>query len=497
MLSLAKVLRNQCARSRSSLSRNAPSATFMRLNKQGDALLNSDIWAAGLAVLGSSGSGKSSILNQLAVQASLHGSHVVFCTSKPSDARTAMLLARLGGCERIRELRLGRDTFSLSRFTQRSLVGQPGAADELAQVLTLPLRLQNRSGGASDPHWASDANRLVRSVSVVFHAARVDLTTRVLVDVLVNLPRSTEDASEDDWRHRNPLTRALAAINRRHLTAAVSDDVDRAAAFLLRTFPAMPHRTRESTVSTLLAPLDPLLYGDVGAAVNGEMDTWSPKEVFEAPGATIFAMPSQISKANATMQRMLLSAVQKELARRTSEEVPHPVIIIADEFATLVDPEDDLEFMRVARDRRGAMFFAVQDVSSIRAAMGGTADSQAAADAILGLPAVKFFAASTDVNTMRFASQTFAETYQPRVTLGSSSGGDPRQPRSGTNASVSMELKPDVTPHEFSTLRRGGPENGFIVEAFCSVAGRVWKASRKTSLKVAVPQLRLDLLPSE
>lgn len=467
--------------------------TLIRFNRQGDGLSTRDL-AASVLVIGDSGSGKTSgLLSSLAGSAlSANASLVITCV-KPEDAARGLALATRFG-RRARIISLVDDRFNPLAHEQSIFTNDPtGLVERLTDQLLLPLRRQRREGSGGDPFWAADGARFVRHLVTIFVAAGIPLTYKLIYDTLLNLPTCEEDLGDEGWQRSCAAYDALVkAARRTDLLSWQQTDLDAAAGFLFRTAPNMPDRTRQSTVSTLAAALDPFVRGAIGQAINSDASTWDPAEVVDSPGVVIFDMPVQTAGSAAmTVQRMLLSAVQKAVLRRSNPT--HPVMLLCDEYQEIMDQDDDPAFMRTARDRLGMMVIATQCVGNIRSARASSSDPRSAAEAILGLPAVKFFGATTDPETMRYASEVFTQTPQARVSLGSnqqqqSKDGDNRDGRSST---ISRELQPDLPPHELLRLRRGGPENRFIVEAYCSVSGRIWRGTNRPSIKVAFPQIRL------
>ena len=80
----------------------------------------------------------------------------------------------------------------------------------------------------------------------------------------------------------------------------------------------------------------------------------------------------------------------------------------------------------------------------------------------------------------------FAKSFQQRFNAGVNHN---QQGGQGTNAGASESLEYNVQPAEFVTLRKGGPENNYLVEAIVGQGGRVFNASRQTFIKTAFSQV--------
>jgi len=463
--------------------------TLIRFNPR-DRITWRDALAGGISLTGASGSGKSSsVLSVIALAALQAGASVIFTTVKPSDAERAVALAARCGRD-ARVVSLGADRFNPVAHAQRKHEGAGEQVERITDMLLLPLRRQRREGASGDPHWAADGARYIRSLVTLFTLARMPISYKLIYDTLLTLPEDEEEIAEERWQRTCPAFEALRiAAARTDLAPWQRDDLDGAARFLLETYPRTPDRTRQSTVSTVTAPLDPYVRGVIGHTVNRDDDTWFPEEIVERPAVTVLDMPIQSAgPAGASVQRMLLNSMQDAVLTR--EASTHPVLFVCDEFQEFLDPEKDPAFMRTARDRLGCLLVATQCVGNIQTACAQARDPKAAADAVLGLPGVRITCACSDPETLKHV--TSLKTLQPRVSSSTSDqpSGDRQQGRTGRSRSLSLEALPDLREEDVVRLQTGGPSNNYIVEAFSAVSGRAWSNGR-FSLKTAWPQVRL------
>ncbi len=470
--------------------------SLLQFNRRRDGLSVRDILGGGVLVMGDSGSGKTSgVLAHLVGATHALGCSLVHVSVKPTDPAYWTALAESWG-RPVRRVRIGTDRFNPLAYEQFRSDAGGGLVEDLTRLITLPLRRQGGSGGSGvDGFWRSDAERYVRHLVTIFPIAGVPLSYRLIYETLQTLPPSLEEVSDSGWQQRCPAFGALEEANAKPLSKIEEADLDTAGRFLLSTVPNTPDRTRASTVATISSALDPLIRGPIGEALCGEPDTWNPSECFTDSPVLILDAPLQTFGAvGATTQRIWLTAIQRAILRRELNDSSRPVVLVADEFQEFLDPEDDPAFMRTARDRMGCMVLATQCVGNIRAACSGGPDPRAAAEAILGLPAVKFFGATSDPETLRYAGEVFAKSWQARVSHGMSQRdgveGGPGGGSGGRNANFSLDLHDDVPAIEFLRLARGGPACNWSTEAFCSVSGRTWRATGRPSIKVAFGQYR-------
>lgn len=425
------------------------------------------------------------------------GGSVVITTVKPDDAERAIRQAeRAGRGEDVRVFRVGEDTFNPLAFEQ-SRGGSSGARlESLVSLITLPLERQRRMGTGGDPHWKVAAADMCRNLVIGFDLAGVTLSYRLIYETITTLPSSIEEVHDPAWQARCPAYAAFQQALAMSLSDSEQRQLDMAARYLLHTVPTTPHKTMMSIVQTLSASLGSYIFSELGDTICADHNTWSPDELIDAPQVFILDIPTQLwGPSGETLQRMLITSIQREIIRRRPDQIVPPAIMLSmDEYPQICDPEDDLRFMVTGRDRRSFMCVGTQSIGALRLATSDAANPQSA-EAIYGATAVKFLGATSDVEMMDLCSRQFSAIPTPKVSFGSSQanseekGKQPAKP--GQNYNFTIDLQPDVPGHEFLSLMRGGPENNYLCEFFVAVAGRTWNATGKSSLKLAIRQ-RLD-----
>jgi hypothetical protein len=128
------------------------------------------------------------------------------------------------------------------------------------------------------------------------------------------------------------------------------------------------------------------------------------------------------------------------------------------------------EFLATARSARVASVLISQNKPNYLAAMGGEAGRHRV-DAFLGNMGTKIFHANGDPETNKWASDMISEEVQTRTNWhGTTEQG---QGRGGGGESIGRK----VMPSEFTTLRKGGPQNGFVTEAIVYQTGAAFAAN--------------------
>jgi TraM recognition site of TraD and TraG len=167
-----------------------------------------------------------------------------------------------------------------------------------------------------------------------------------------------------------------------------------------------------------------------------------------------------------------------------------PLFIWADEcqhFASRYDPL----FQATARSSRAAGVYLTQSYPTLASAFGAGAEARALTDSLLGNMGTKVFHANSDAETNRFAAELVGKRMQSLRTSGAGSsfsvGGHPSF-GSSSNRGRSEHMDYEIQPGEFSTLRKGGPENGYAADALVFQNGRIWGGTGRTWRKIAFRQ---------
>ncbi len=468
---------------------------LIRFNKLNDGLKARDL-VNSVLVCAATGSGKSSsVLACLNIAAMRAGASLLIPTVKPDDVQRFLRQAeRAGRSGDVRVFGIG-DTFNPLAFEQEHNKSAGGRLESLVSLITLPLERQSRMGTGGDPHWKVASADLVRALCVIFDAGGVRISFRLIHETITSLPMSMDDVHDPAWQQSCPAYGALQHAMERDHTDAEQAQLDMAARHLLRTIPSTPHKTMMSTVQTLSSSLSPLLHGEIGAALSSEVDSWDPTTLIDVPQVTVLDIPVQTwGRAGETLQRLLITATQREIIRRRPDQIGVPMIMFScDEAAQLIDADDDLRFMVTCRDRRAFLVLGIQSLSSLRLALDSASNARVA-EAIFGAPGVKLFGASTDPDTMSAISRIFSVVPTPKYSFGTNKqeggkDGDSKRPGGpGQSFNYHSDLANDVNGSDLLCLKNGGPENNYVCEFFCSVAGRKWNASKKSSIKVAFRQ---------
>lgn len=449
-----------------------------------------------VAVLGDTGSAKTtSVLRPLALSLMTMSCGLLLTSVKPDDAAKAARLAGLASRSDVRVFRLGHTRFNPLLHEQQSGSQSAGHIERLVDLAMAPLR-QQQARHNSDPFWISQSVNVCRSILTLLVHSDINLSFRLINQTIMSLPETSTDADDARWRARSPLIQAIQVLASRSLSPRIERDAEQAARHLLVDFPAMPANTRGSIQASATTAFGPLLTGEVSQTLNAETNTWVPELVSERNGITIMdCSVLAFGTAAAMVQRLAVDALQNAISRRDVGPTTRPTFMLIDEYASIGDAERDAKFMAVSRSQLAGTIIAAQNVGGLKLTAQAARDPQAAAEMLMATPAVKIFAASSDPETVRFASRLFAQTEQIRASFGSgrdeSGGVSPKHAGARQNQSIniSRDFQDDVRAIDLLSLKRGGPQNKYRAEALIAVSGRIWRSSGRPSIKVSLPQV--------
>jgi hypothetical protein len=240
-------------------------------------------------------------------------------------------------------------------------------------------------------------------------------------------------------------------------------------------------------VSTVTTLIDPLLRG-VMHTLFATTTNFVPEVVHEGAVIVIDLPVLEFGTVGQLCQVLFKFLFQKSTERRDLSRHSAPVFLWADEAQYFATSHDAL-FQGTARSARVATVYLTQNLPGYLAAIGAGGNGQAFVHALMGNLATKIFHANTCSQTNQWAAETIARHWQIRGSVGTSSSDDERGgARTSRSVGSSDALDFQVEPHEFTLLRKGGPENNRCVDAIVFQGGRIFHESKKNHLKVCFTQ---------
>lgn len=333
---------------------------------------------------------------------------------------------------------------------------------------------QGKGGGGMDIYWMNALKQLLRRAIDLVTTATGELSLPALLDVIMSAPQSTEEADSDTWKEGSFCAKCLEEADAKR-TDENGPDLDHTKRYWTREFPGLGDRTRSSIISVFTVVADGFMTGPIrklfctGTNIVPEETHYGriilvdlPVEVFNEVG--IFA------------QLIWKLSWQRATSRREPDKDGGiPTFLWADE-AQFFTSSADLKFQATARSKRACTVYLTQNLPTYFDRVG-----QDRTNALLGNLQTKIFHSNGDHVTNTYAADTVARGVTKRASSNYSSNG-------GMSFGTSEAVDYVVPPAEFQRLRKGGPENENMVDAYIFQAGRLWPRTGESYLKASFRQ---------
>jgi len=165
------------------------------------------------------------------------------------------------------------------------------------------------------------------------------------------------------------------------------------------------------------------------------------------------------NKAGKDCQILFKYIWQRAMERRNVDLNSRPVFLWADEAQVFLHSHD-ADFQATARSSRICTVYLTQNLPNFYSCMGGE-KSEYKVKSFLGTLATKIFTANSDIETNRYASELFGDSYIQDI----SSSVTIAEKLSQTTGKT-RKLERLVRPEEFIKLRQGGRLNNYKVDAY-------------------------------
>jgi hypothetical protein len=342
-----------------------------------------------------------------------------------------------------------------------------------------------------DPFWERAMRSLVRNCIDVLLMSGEAATLHSMFEVIRTAPPEAASVSSPDWRSRSECWRRVEAARQRGLGTSWEADSHEVAAYWLSHLPSLGERTRGSIVAMFSTLAESLMRGKMRELFCADC-TLSPEDVLAGRIVVVDLPVKEWSVVGRTAAVLWKYCLQKAAERRTdnADGLGRPLFLWADECQHFASRYDSL-FQATARSSRVASVYLTQNYPSLVAALGAEAGGRAMADALLGNMGTKIFHANSDRDTNQLAAELVGRRLLSLRTFGrgtSLSLGGQASVGSSASAGRGEHMDLEIQPAELSTLRKGGPEEGFAPEALVFQNGRRWSATGRTWQKVRFHQ---------
>jgi hypothetical protein len=467
-------------------------------DQQGLLALGRDAWrikdaCEGTVIFGGTGSGKTSGSGRAIARSFLGAGFggLVLC-AKPEEPALWRAYASEAGRESDLVMFGGREHWGFNFLAYESL--RSGAGAGLTEnLVNLFMEVSSIGSGEArarggDPFWERAMRSLVRNCADLLVMAGEPVSLHSMFDVIRGAPADTSCPGSSQWRATSPCWSRIEAARHRALGAPWQVDCTEVEGYWLAHFPTLGEKTRGSIVAMFSTLAEGLMRGKM-RELFCEGTNLSPEDVI-AGRIVVVDLPVKEWSEVGRMAAVIWKYCLQKAAERRSDNAGgrgRPLFIWADECQHFTSRYDTL-FQATARSSRAASVYLTQSYPSLAAALGSGSEGRTVTDSLLGNLGTKVFHANSDRETNQFAADLVGRRLQVLRNSGEGSSLSlGARPSMGSSLSRgrSEAMDYEVQPMEFSTLRKGGPENAYAADALVFQNGRLWSGSGRTWQKVS------------
>lgn len=348
-----------------------------------------------------------------------------------------------------------------------------GYTENLVRLFSTVHEAMSRSsgGGGADPYWKRAMEQLMRNAIDLCMLARGEVSVPLLVKVIASAPRNASQRDDPEWRKNSLCFRLLFEANNRERTTWEQFDFDATVNFWMEEFCNLAEKTRSGVMSMFTSMADNFMRRPFRMLFSepspDDRNAWP--ELSHKGFIIVMHLPvKEFGDAGRAAQVVYKYMWQQAAERRDTSDSPRPVFLWVDEaqnFAT----EYDMQFQATARSSRACTVYLTQNLPNYYAEMGGS-HSKHRVDSLVGNLQTKIWHANSDPETNTHAADTIGKSWHVRK----SEGMNYSVTGSGMSESAQESFDYDVTPQDFTRLRKGGEPNNFRVEAVIFQNGRIW-----------------------
>ena len=457
----------------------------------------------GTLVLGSNGSGKTSLSRYFAQSFCNAGFGALVLAAKKSDRQWWIDVMKKAGRES--------DLFIIApdqpwRFNviEYDLMRAGGLAERIDNVMTtfddvLAQAGQHFSGESQQ--WINAAKDLMRRAVAILASAHDSFTYGDIIDFIAEAPDTPERTKAPEFS-QSEFARILASAQERNDTEFGWPDFDRMKTYWMRDYPRLPVNTRESA-RFVLNHLQGNLETGRAKELFGTTTNITPEDTFD--GAVIFVDLPMSESSNIAAQMLFKIVWQSAVLRRGDalRQRLRPVALWIDEAHLAISPSCTT-FLGLCRQAGGVGFYITQNLSSLYQRLPGP-DSKATANALLGYFQTQIFCAQADRETLKHTQELFDKEMIKlkgvSLTTGSGSsentgqgdaayakgkpsrqGGQSKEQSESHAESWQEHMHEAISFRQLTSLKTGGGKNAHRVGAFVFNTGRIWKRTKTSYL---------------
>jgi hypothetical protein len=343
--------------------------------------------------------------------------------------------------------------------------------DELAVAIS-----GESEGGGNNKFWEDSLHHMNTNLVELPLLAGLQVSLPLLRSIVTTAPYSPEQAADAAWKASSACAAIIAEADKATATAdaQVRADFIECRDYWLTEFPNLSEKTRSIISLTFSMLVRPLITRPLRQIFSTDTNI-KPEDTFDGK-IIIVDIPVQEFRlvgriANLVFKYCFQISVLRRMQPADRQSFLRPVFLWADEaqqFVTKFDPE----YQAVARSAGGCTVYLTQNRESLRRAL----KNNDAVDSLLGNLQCKVMCQNAG-DTNEWAAKLLGERWlmvtSTSVGQSRSDGSVPMQQQGNLNSGLSRseQRRYFVEPAAFTTLRNGGPQNNFQVEAIIYSAG--------------------------
>ena len=366
-------------------------------------------------------------------------------------------------------------------------ISRGGAGGGLAMNAVEVLMQMAEVGGGSknneDDTWEKAARHALENAMELCRLAGLSITMARLYEVLTGPTEAYQQLVNQ-------------AVGRADATDADREDLTAVRHYFEREWLPMADRQKSGVLMSITAVISPFQRGAVRDLFTKATNV-TPEDAF-AGKIIVVDLPVKAYHEAGRMAAVLWKYLfQRAAERRTSSEQTRPLFLFADEAQLFVTSADAI-FQTTARASRVATVYLTQNLPNLYAELGGDGRGKARVDSLLGNLQTKVFHQNACPVTNAWTAETIARVLVRRngsstnigLEYGQAQGGGGRNGNASAGMSYSEQMDFEVSPREFMTLAKGGPEYHHVVTAILFGGGRQFPPANRVWLPIAYNQLR-------
>jgi hypothetical protein len=460
---------------------------------------------SGIQILGGNGSGKTSGSGaHLALWLMANHAGFVWMCAKPDEVFLVRKLARAAG--RLNDLVIlgqaihptedrvltdedGEPLITDARFNaldyeSKRAGGSLSVVNYLAETYKSIQRGKAEGKGSSESaFWQTQYERLGRYLVDTAKFSGLPLTIGILRRLQLSAPKTAEQAESEEWRAQSLLSVAIGKAEERIYEPGIREETKKRRQknwesikdFWLTDWLNLAEKPR-STLDVMFAALADAFTVEPVETILTEPSTITPEDVMAGKIVVLNLPVRKFFEPGRMAQFCFKYSFQRSMLGREAASIDTvPTVLWADEAHNFI-ASFDKDYAAEVRSFKSITCFLEQSIAGYEAALG--THSRTEVEAFLANLQLRIYHQNSSPETNEYCSSVFGSDWEEVENI-----------VPGGGVLINKQLVPIVRPIKFTTLRRGGPANAEIVEAYVYNGGLTFSATGKSFLKTQFAQM--------